>query len=128
MTQLTIFYDGTCPLCLKEMKALKQHDTQDLLSIVDLHSPDFAAYPHVDPVEASRILHAYDHNHNLLLGLDVTYRAWSLVGKGWLYAPLRWPLISPMADWAYIKFANNRYTVSKWLTGKSKCDSGQCSR
>ncbi|HCE2908683.1 TPA: DUF393 domain-containing protein, partial [Vibrio parahaemolyticus] len=26
MTKLTIFYDGTCPLCAKEMKALRQHD------------------------------------------------------------------------------------------------------
>lgn len=50
-----------------------------------------------------------DAQNNLLLGLDVTYQAWKLVGKGWLYASLRLPNIRPFADWLYIKFANNRY-------------------
>lgn len=128
MTLLTIFYDGTCPLCVKEMQALKNHDDQNAICIVDIHSESFAAYPEIDPTKASTILHGYKKDNQLILGLDVTYYAWHIVGKGWLYAPLRWPLFKPVADWAYMRFANNRYTISKWLTGKSKCSNGQCSR
>ncbi|UUM31909.1 thiol-disulfide oxidoreductase DCC family protein [Vibrio japonicus] len=128
MQKLTIFYDGTCPICVREMNALKQRDQGHRLTLVDTHSEEFARYPQIDAQKASTVLHALDERNRLLLGLDVTYQAWKLVGKGWLYAPLRWPGIKPLADWSYIKFANNRYTISKWLTGKSKCNNNRCSR
>ena len=128
MTQLTIFYDGTCPLCAKEMNALKKHDKQNLLQTVDIYSEEFSAYPEIDAEAANNILHAINHNGQLLLGLDVTYKAWQLVGRGWIYAPLRWKLVKPLADSLYLKFARNRYKVSFWLTGTSRCDSNSCSR
>ncbi|WMN89464.1 DUF393 domain-containing protein [Vibrio parahaemolyticus] len=128
MVKLTIFYDGTCPLCAKEMRALTKRDTHQHIRIVDIYSEAFSAYPQIDAAKANTILHALDDSGNLLLGLDVTYRAWQLVGRGWLYAPLRWPLIRPVADWLYIKFANNRYRISYWLTGTSRCGTDQCSR
>ncbi len=128
MTKLTIFYDGTCPLCTKEVKALKRHDTHQRIHAVDIYSEEFANYPQIDAAKANTVLHALDTNNKLLLGLDVTYRAWQLVGRGWLYAPLRWPLIKPVADWLYLRFANNRYRISYWLTGSSRCGSDHCSR
>lgn len=128
MTQLTVFYDGTCPLCAKEMAALLRADSKGKITTVDIYSEAFSQFPQIDPAEANRILHALDNNGNLLLGLDVTYRAWQLVGKGWLYAPLRWRLIKPLADRCYLYFANNRYRISYWLTGTARCDGKQCSR
>lgn len=128
MTKLTIFYDGTCPLCAKEMNALKNYDEHQCIRTVDIYSEAFTHFPQIDADKANTILHALDDNGELLLGLDATYRAWQLVGKGWLYAPLRWPLIRPVADWLYLRFANNRYRVSYWLTGSSRCDTDQCSR
>ncbi|MGY5747166.1 thiol-disulfide oxidoreductase DCC family protein [Vibrio antiquarius] len=128
MTKLTIFYDGTCQLCAKEMHALKRRDVKQAIKIVDIYSDDFSDYPQIDAQKANTILHALNDNNELILGLDVTHRAWQLVGRGWLYAPLRWPLLKPIADWLYLRFANNRYRVSYWLTGNSRCNSGQCSR
>ena len=127
MDSLTIFYDGTCPICTREMRALKQHDKASRIMLVDIFHPDFEHYPQIDAQEAATVLHALDENHHLWLGLDVTYHAWKLVGKGWLYAPLRWPLVKPIADWAYLHFANHRYTISKWILGSRKCDNNQCS-
>jgi predicted DCC family thiol-disulfide oxidoreductase YuxK len=128
MTKLTVFYDGTCPLCAKEMKALKQRDAKQQIKTVDIYSEAFADYPQIDPEQANNILHALNEKGELLFGLDVTYRAWQLVGRGWLYAPLRWRIFKPAADWLYLKFANNRYRVSYWLTGTSRCSNGVCSR
>ena len=128
MTKLTIFYDGRCPLCVMEMSKLSLHDHDRALKLVDIQQPEIESYPSIDPLKASQILHAIDDQQTLLLGLDVTYRAWTLVGKGWIYAPLRWPGIRLFADSIYIRFARNRYRWSKWLTGKSYCDNGQCSR
>lgn len=120
--RLTLFYDATCPLCVREMRSLQSHDTEKHIKLVDIFSPEFAAYPDIDPKAASDRLHAYDADGNLLLGLDVTHRAWSLVGKPYLYAFTRWPIMKPVCDWAYLKFAKNRYHISGWLTGKKRCE------
>lgn len=79
MTKLTVFYDGTCPLCAKEMKALKQRDSKQQIKTVDIYSEAFADYPQIDPEQANTILHALNDKGELLLGLDVTHRAWRLV-------------------------------------------------
>ncbi|MCO7190686.1 MULTISPECIES: DUF393 domain-containing protein [unclassified Pseudoalteromonas] len=126
MSELTIFYDGTCPLCVKEMTALTKRDKAQRIKTVDIFSDEFARYPGIDPEKANTVLHALDAKGNLLLGLDVTHQAWRLVGMGWLYAPLRWPVIKPIADKFYLLFAKNRYRISYWLTGQSRCDSGVC--
>lgn len=126
MTKLTIFYDGFCPLCVKEMEKLKQFDKNDAIQLIDIHTSAFEPYTSIDPEQASTILHAFDEQHKLLLGLDAVHQAWTLVGKGWLYAPLRWPVIKPIADRAYLHFAKNRYRWSKILTGKSRCDNESC--
>ncbi len=128
MVQLTLFYDGTCPLCAKEIAALRGRDAEGLIQVLDISRDDISAYPQIDVQQANRILHGIDDKGVLLLGLDVTHRAWQLVGKGWLYAPLRWPLVRPIADRCYLLFANNRYRVSWWLTGRAKCDGKSCSR
>lgn len=126
MTILTIFYDGFCPLCVKEMEKLKQFDKNEAIQLIDIHTSAFEPYTSIDPEQASTILHAIDEQHELLLGLDAVHQAWALVGKGWLYAPLRWPVIKPIADRAYLHFAKNRYHWSKILTGKSRCQSHSC--
>ena len=128
MTALTIFYDGMCPLCAKEMSALAKYDTNNKIQTIDIYSEAFSDYPQIDAEAANTILHALDKNGKLLLGLDVTYQAWKLVGKGWLYAPLRWAIFKPMADWCYLRFAKNRYKVSFWLTGKSRCNGNSCTK
>ena len=84
MTSLTIFYDGTCPLCAKEMAALAKHDVENKIQTIDIYSEAFSDYPQIDADAANTVLHALDENGKLLLGLDVTYQAWRLVGKGWL--------------------------------------------
>ncbi|MBD1390777.1 DUF393 domain-containing protein [Neiella sp. HB171785] len=126
MTKLTVFYDGTCPLCVKEMSALQRYDKNQAIRTVDIYSDEFCQFPDIDQQQANRILHAIDDQQQLLLGLDVTYRAWQLVGKGWLYAPLRWKWIKPIADRCYLYFANNRYKISMWLTGTARCTSNRC--
>ena len=124
--QLTIFYDSQCPLCLAEMKKLQAYDDQGRLQFEDLNIDGFdERYPHIDRVKANRILHAQWDNGEVLLGLDVTHRAWSLVGQHKWLAILRWPVIRYLADGMYLLFARYRYGISYVLTGQSRCQ-GQC--
>ncbi|MEP1552787.1 MAG: DUF393 domain-containing protein [Paraglaciecola sp.] len=121
-TELTIFYDGYCPLCLAEMRKLKELDTSQAISFVDIQEDSFTQhYPHLDWGALNARIHGYLADGRLISGLDVTYVAWKLVGKGWVYAPLRWPVIRWFADIAYKGFAKHRYTISFLLTGKKRC-------
>ena len=131
MALLTIFYDGHCPLCVKEMTHLAALDKGQKMKLVDIQQDGFSeTYPSIDSQAAKNILHALDNDGKLLLGLDVTYLSWALVGKGFWIAPLRWPVIRWFADRAYLYFARNRYKISGWFTGQEKCEScsidGKC--
>lgn len=118
----TIFYDGTCPLCQIEMKHLKTYDKNQNLTFVDIMQDNFKThYPALDWHALNERIHGMCEDGTMLVGLDATHRAWSEVGKGWIYAPLRWPLVSYFADKAYLVFARNRYRISFLLTGKKPC-------
>jgi len=58
-TKLTLFFDGHCPLCSAEMRQLSELDVGKRLILVDLHQADFdQQYPHIDKVQANKILQA----------------------------------------------------------------------
>lgn len=124
MAELKIFYDGGCPLCLSEMKHLMKLDQQQKIDLVDINQESFQAkYPDINRAKADRILHGQLVNGKILLGLDVTYKAWNLVGKGKWIAIIRWPIIRIFADFAYLQFARHRHFLSRLLTGKERCES-----
>jgi predicted DCC family thiol-disulfide oxidoreductase YuxK len=122
---LTLFYDGSCPLCVAEIDKLRTLNQAEYLHFEDILEADFSErYPEICITEASNILHGKLDSGELLLGLDVTHKAWSLVGhKKWI-GILRMPFIKHIADQCYRLFARNRYRFSYLLTGKAKCDSG----
>ncbi len=121
---MIIFYDGHCPLCRKEMMHLKRYDKSHVIQFEDIQQDDFSQrFNELDWHELNNRIHVQQSDGSLLTGLDATHAAWKAVGKGWLYAPLRWPLIRPVANTAYTQFARHRYKISYWLTGKQRgCD------
>ncbi|ETX10062.1 thiol-disulfide oxidoreductase [Marinomonas ushuaiensis DSM 15871] len=133
---LTIFYDGNCPLCTAEMDKLQRLDNQNQLILEDIHNIDFnERFPHIDPVQADRILHGQLQNGEIIKGLDVTCLAWKLVDKHKWIQILRWPLIRVFADFGYLFFARYRHSISSFSfitsklnskpSGKSGCSSCQ---
>ncbi|MGB1091897.1 MAG: thiol-disulfide oxidoreductase DCC family protein [Oceanobacter sp.] len=121
--ELTIFYDGQCPLCNREMQHLRKLDISESIELFDISNPELSErlqteFANIDPVQANRILHGVTANGELLLGLDVTHKAWSLVGKGHWIAPLRWKLIAPISDRIYLLFAKHRQTISALASGR----------
>ncbi|MCC2617866.1 DUF393 domain-containing protein [Aestuariibacter halophilus] len=121
--QLTLFYDGLCPLCAAEMKSLRSRNGTGHLRFVDIQSAEFQRdYSHLDWQALNARIHAQWADGRWVSGLDATHAAWQLVGRGWLYGWMRWPLIRPIADRFYGWFARNRYTLSRWLTGKARLE------
>ena len=125
--QFTVFYDGACPLCMAEMTQLMKRNTEQKLAFVDINHPSFPIeFAELDRAVLNARIHGRWANGKMLTGLDVTYTAWKQVGRGWLYAHLRWPIIRYFADYAYLFFARHRYRISYLLTGKNRCESDTC--
>lgn len=123
MTELSIFYDGGCPLCVAEMDHLKRLDNAGKIAFEDICAADFnARFPRVDRQQADRILHGELGDGEMIYGLDVTYSAWALVGKRHWVAILRWPLFKQLAQLGYLFFARYRHQISRLLTGKTRCN------
>lgn len=129
--KLTIFYDGNCPLCSLEIQKLKQHDDQNRIILENLHQPDFELlFPGINVDKALKILHG-KYQNKLLLALDVTHRAWTLVGRGVLVAPLQFPVIKQIAHGGYLLLAKYRYPLSQFIyqrfgIGIKTCNKGTC--
>lgn len=117
--EFTVYYDGACPLCSIEIDHLKKHDKDNKLGFVDISQPAFINdNPQLDFEAMNARIHGQTKDGQWLVGLDVTHRAWSLVGKTWLYAPLRWPVVRIFADKFYLWFAKHRHTIASFLTRK----------
>ena len=124
---VTLFYDGNCPLCMKEIHLLRRYNTKQRLRLVDIHSEAFETlYPQVDKQAADGLLHAIDDKGQLLTGLDANVAVWQAVGKHKWLKVLRWPVVRWFADRGYTLFAKHRHTLAYWLTGKKHCDQDQC--
>ena len=123
---LTIFYDSHCPLCAAEMRHLKQFDRDGQIDLVDLHQTDFESlYPEISFDKAMQILHG-QYRGKLLLGLQVTHRAWTIVGKGFWVAPLNWPIIKTISHWCYLVLAKYRHPISAGVAKLFNLDNSQC--
>lgn len=119
---LTIYYDSHCPLCNKEMQHLKNYDDYNRIHLEDLHQQGFEAkFPHIDHDSAMNFLHG-ESAGEVLTGLDVTHKAWSLVGKAHWVSFLKWPVVNCFAKKGYQIFAKHRHTISRVLTGNKSCD------
>lgn len=107
---------------MMEMRKLKSYDDSGKIHFVDIQHPDFEIdYPQLNWQDLNARIHAMLLDGQLVTGLDATYHAWDQVGKGWVYAPLRWPVIKWFADLAYVLFAKHRYRISYLLTGQKRC-------
>jgi predicted DCC family thiol-disulfide oxidoreductase YuxK len=120
---LTVFYDASCPLCAKEMHALKERDADGKLELVDCSAEDFdEAVLSGTMVKRSHLmtyLHARDAHGRWLVGVDAfreIYGAAGLprLGRAWLHLRRVYPWI-----------ARNRQLLSR--LAMSYCSSSQCS-
>jgi predicted DCC family thiol-disulfide oxidoreductase YuxK len=122
---LEILYDGACPLCLREVDALRRRDQRrhgdsPRLAFVDIDAPGYdpGAHAGVTYRQAMGRIHAITAEGTVLRDVEVFRRAYGLIGLGWLYAPSRWPLLRPLVDQAYRLWAGWRLR----LTGRPDLD------
>lgn len=105
-TPLTVWYDGACPLCTREIALMRRLDRAGRIDFVDV-SEDGAACPRDRTLLLAR-LHARE-NGVLLDGAAAFAAMWRAIP---LLRPLgliaRIPVVLSALEWAYVRFLRVR--------------------
>ena len=106
MTKETLYYDGACPLCLREMKHLAKLK-RDSLDLVDIHQTDITQDM---PSKEDLLLNLHlKRGDEWVVGADANVAAWQHTRLGLLWAWLRWPVVRQIVDPVYAFWAKRRY-------------------
>lgn len=112
--ELTLYYDGQCPLCLAEVHFLQTRNGQGRLGFVDVAQPDFDGTAHRIACDAAMAqIHGRLANGDTLVGVPVFAHAYRLANLPILAWILSRPWLQPMLRPAYVWFAKHRHTLSK---------------
>lgn len=113
---VTLFYDGECPICQKEVAWLSRLNKQEKLVFQDINAPEFSPEPyHKTHSEFMAEIHGMGPDRKLIKGMPVFRLVYKAVGLGWLLTPTGWPLLKPLFDRLYILFAQNRIKLGSLL-------------
>lgn len=113
---LTIYFDGECPICRREIDLMKIFNRKERLHFIDFSTSSYRAADHgLNPCDLGKVIHARWADGTIIIGVDVFREMWEAIGLR-LFARLsRRPLINKLLVKAYAWFAKNRL----WLTGKA---------
>lgn len=144
---LVIYYDASCPLCREEMHALKAHDGEHRLALVDASAPGFTdpelANANIGQDALMRLIHARDAAGQWFIGVPVFEQAFGAVGLHQVAALWGHPRLRPLWDRLYPWLARFRGPLSciglnrayGWLVGRAAaraqrqaqaCAQGRC--
>lgn len=119
--QFEVFFDGECPLCLREINFLKRRDREGRLGFTDIASPDFdASFYGMSSNDFMAQIRGRLPDGTFISGVDVFRQLYAAVGFGWAVRISRLPGISQPLERGYQWFAKNRLR----LTGR--CDDDAC--
>jgi predicted DCC family thiol-disulfide oxidoreductase YuxK len=126
---LTLYFDGDCPLCAREIKLLSARATPDRLLFVDISAEAFDATPlGFTAADMASSLHARFADGTWVTGLDATLWSWRAAGLGAWAAPLSWRLTRPLLNIGYRLFCRWRPHLA-WLPhpdGSARCGADGC--
>lgn len=119
--EIEVFYDGGCPLCVREINILKWMDRKNSIAFTDIADEEFSAES-LGLTYEQMMSEIYGRlpDGSFIKGVEVFRRLYSAVGFSWVVAPTRLPGISHLMDVGYVIFAKNRLR----LTGR--CNANGC--
>lgn len=115
-----VFFDGGCPLCVREIGMLKRWDRQHRIRFTDIDAPGFVAESYGKTYEdlMSRIQGRLSDG-TWIEGVEVFRQLYSAVGFGPLVWVTRLPVISQVMTLGYRVFAKNRLRLTGRCLGKT---------
>ncbi len=116
-----VFYDGDCPLCMREIRLLRRLDRRQRIRFTNL------AFSGFDPKSVGKSreqlmdeIHGRLADGTWMTGVEVFRQLYAAVGFRSLVRCTRLPFISHGLEFGYRVFAKNRL----WLTGR--CSARSC--
>jgi predicted DCC family thiol-disulfide oxidoreductase YuxK len=120
--EFEVFYDGGCPLCVREIGMLRRWDRRRRIRFTDIDAKEFnAAQVGKSYDELMKQIYGRLPDGTWIRGVEVFRRLYTAVGFGPLVFLSRLPVISQGLDLGYVLFAKNRLR----LTGR--CNAESCS-
>ena len=113
-TKLTIFFDGGCPLCRREVDFLQSRNINGYLKFIDIDRLDFSLEKNygITYKQAMERIHALRSDGSLIKDIKVFQEAYSLIGLGWVYAPTKLPGFDKLIDYLYMIWARYRLKLT----------------
>lgn len=111
---LTVWYDGSCPLCRREITLMRRLDWRSRVDFIDIGSAAPEACP-LDPAELLARMHAGDGQR--------LYDGAAAFAAMWRQLPLLWPLgqlarlpfALALLERAYVRFLRWRPKLQRWF-------------
>lgn len=111
--RLTVYHDGACPLCQREIALMRRLDRRGAIDFVDVADPANAAVCPLDPADLLARFHA-DEGGRLLSGAAAFAAMWRAIpllrpmGLAAKLPPILWVL-----ERAYLGFLRVRPTIQR---------------
>ena len=112
-TAVTVWYDGGCPMCAREIAAIRRLDRRGRISFVDVAVQDA-----VCPIDRAALLARFhaEENGQMLSGAAAFAAMWRAIP---LLRPIglaaRWRPLLAALEWLYLRFLPIRPTLQRWL-------------
>ena len=97
--EIEVFFDGGCPLCMREIRMLKRWDRRSKIRFTDIDAAEFQAAA-VGKTQADLMAQIYGRlpDGNWIRGVEVFRRLYAAVGFGPVVFLTRLPVISQILD------------------------------
>ena len=113
---LTVYFDGECPICRREIDLMKIFNRRERLQFIDFSTSSYRPTDHgLNQCDLGRVIHARWSDGSLISGVEVFRETWEAIGLGFLVRISRRPIINKLLVKAYAWFAKNRL----WLTRRA---------
>ena len=112
--KLTIFFDGGCPFCKREVDYLQSRNQKGYLSFIDINSSNFSLDSKygITYKQAMERIQAFKSDGSLIKDIEVFQEAYNLIGLGWIYAPSKLQIFDRVLKYIYIFWAKYRLKLT----------------
>ena len=113
--EVTLFWDGGCPLCKREIAYYQWLDKEQRVDWVNIDSQPARLDAHGVPLEAALAkIHGLDRNGSLVVGVPAFLAVWEVLPYWNVLPPVvrAAPFIMPLVDAAYAWWAKRRLGIS----------------
>jgi predicted DCC family thiol-disulfide oxidoreductase YuxK len=124
--QLTVYFDGLCRLCSREIEHYQKRDRNGVVRWVDITGADFSAESEgLDPVAIHKVMHVRDSAGAIHTEVAAFVAIWKVIPG---FRPLAhvagWKPVRPVLDLGYQVFARIRPYLPK--KKREECTDGRC--